>query len=125
MTGPLIPSLQAYIQGYSVFVIEGELNKSEADQYAEVVPEPPADQISTSKGAPRPAKRPSEEDDDDLQRAIKASLAEYDDEDTTLNAAINASIHEASSSTKPKKVDDSHSADELRRKRLRKFESNP
>lgn len=121
--------------GYSVFVILGDLPDSPADQNAQIQPIPPPEalvkkrKLSNSEDDFKRAIAMSlgkdgvddeATDDSELAMALKASLAETDN-DNSLAMAISMSLKDhgnASSSNDQKQL---LSPEELRRKRLERF----
>ena len=91
--GMLLQQMKA--EGYSIFVVVGKLSESEADQYCQLIPIPPKEALVKNSKAIKNAQKNVHNGDDDLQKALRMSLGQdqqSDQNDDDLSAAIKASM---------------------------------
>ncbi len=78
---------QMQTEGYSIFIVAGELVETDADFEANLSPIPPPEALIKST-----KKQSSNEDDDDLQKALRMSMGENVADDDELQQALRASM---------------------------------
>lgn len=131
--------LQIKTEGYSIFIVNGELPTSDADQQAMLNPIPQKIQQYDSESDLEKAIKMSmgqTEEDDDLQRAIKESMMDVGNDEESLALAMSASLKDQGNySSNPQSSSANTSVktqvpierlpelpmDEMRRKRLERF----
>ncbi|KAJ3308620.1 hypothetical protein HDV04_001033 [Boothiomyces sp. JEL0838] len=131
--------LQIKTEGYSIFIVNGELPTSDADQQAMLNPIPQKIQQYDSESDLEKAIKMSmgqTEEEDDLQRAIKESMMDVGNDEESLALAMSASLKDQGNySSNPQSSSANTSVktqvpierlpelpmDEMRRKRLERF----
>ncbi|KAJ3273397.1 Ataxin-3 [Terramyces sp. JEL0728] len=124
--------LQIKTEGYSIFIVNGDLPTSEADQFAMMNPIPAkVQQYDSENDLERAIQMSMGQDDDDLQRAIKESMMDAGNDEESLALAMSASLKDQNHipatpastivSKQPTESLPELPMDEMRRKRLERF----
>jgi ataxin-3 len=124
--GMLLQQLET--EGYSIFVVSGEIPISRADEEAFVNPKPGKEELEKKQEDDDLQKAikmsmGSEEIDDDLEMALKASMMDAGVDEESMRLAIAASLSEPPlpNDSKRESTTTQEDLDEIRRKRLERF----
>jgi ataxin-3 len=121
---------QLQTEGYSIFLVLGEVPVSKADEEAYLTPIPLAEENNKREDSEADLKKAiamslGEDPDDELQAALKASMMDAGVDEESMRLAIEASLSEVKHVPPlPQPVAPLEDMDEIRRKRLERFGHN-